>query len=150
MAKSGHFGAVFTQRALWTLRGAFLSSCSVLSDEIRCFKCKNNFLTGSDEKFCPFDNPTNSAPPPIASINRPYDINIVQALWFDAWILCLMLQTSRKNRFWKICKKFPGPTHTLHVMKRFQTTLHLIVVSNNNMRRSVAASQWCKDSKNEA
>ena len=58
MAKSGHFGAVFTQRALWTLRGPFLSSCSVLSDEIRCFKCKNNFLTGSDEKFCPADNPT--------------------------------------------------------------------------------------------
>ena len=49
-----------------------------------------------------------------------------------------------------MCKFLPKPTHTLHVMKLFELTSQFIVVFNNNMRRSVAALQWRKDSENEA
>ena len=49
-----------------------------------------------------------------------------------------------------MCKFLPKPTRTLRVMRLFESSLKFIVVSNNNMRRSVAALQWRKDSENEA
>ena len=59
-----------------------------------------------------------------------------------------MLQRCRKIRFLKMCKNFPKPTHALHVMRLFESSLQFIVVSNSNMRRSVAALLWCTDSRN--
>ena len=40
----------------------------------------------------------------------------------------------------------PGPTHTLHVMKLYESILQFIVASNNNIRRSFEALERCKDS----
>ena len=60
-----------------------------------------------------------------------------------------MLQRCRKNMFLKIFKKVPKPSRTLHVMKRFQSALHFIVVYKNEWG-SVVAWKLCKDSQNVA
>ena len=60
-----------------------------------------------------------------------------------------MRQRFRKYKFSKMCKFLPKPTHTLHVMRPFESSLKFIVVSNNNTQRSVAVLHWCKDSENK-
>ena len=44
----------------------------------------------------------------------------------------------------------PRPTHTLHVMKPFESSLQFIMVCNYNTQRKVAALQWRKDCEDEA
>ena len=47
-----------------------------------------------------------------------------------------------------MCKNFPKPTHTLRVMRQFETSLQFIVVPNYMQGSVVAASKLCKDSEN--
>ena len=48
-----------------------------------------------------------------------------------------------------MCKFLPKPTHTLHVMRRSESSLQFIVVSNNNMKWSVEELEWCEDIDND-
>ena len=57
-AKSGNFDAILAEMAFWLLLGLFLCPSRLLNDEIRLFRFKYNFLTGSDKKFGPVDNPS--------------------------------------------------------------------------------------------
>ena len=76
-AKSGNFDAILAEMAFWLLLGLFLCPSRLLNDDIRLFRFKYNFLTGSDKKFGPVDNPTNTPPHRICKLSWTWKYYII-------------------------------------------------------------------------